>query len=76
MTNLRAALPQNFPFSSSVIVRDGHYDWWLHQGLKDTVLNFAADTPLDWYPVSREVNNVRNEHPDLIRPAPVEKELF
>jgi putative SOS response-associated peptidase YedK len=58
------------------IVRDGHYDWWLREGLKDTVLNFADDTPLDWYPVSREVNNVRNEHPDLIRPAPVERELF
>jgi hypothetical protein len=50
------------------------------------VLNFTADTPLDWYPVSREMNNVRNEHPDLIcraedneggsAPAPVERELF
>ena len=50
-------------------------------GFKETrlaslVLNFADDTPLDWYPVSREVNNVRNEHPDLIRPAPVEREFF
>jgi hypothetical protein len=33
--------------------------------MKDTVLNFADDTPLDWYPVSRELNDVRNEHPDL-----------
>jgi len=23
--------------------------------MKDTVLNFADDTPLDWYPVSREL---------------------
>jgi hypothetical protein len=35
--------------------------------MKDTVLNFAADTPLDWYPVTREVNNVRNEHPDKVK---------
>ena len=33
-------------------------------------------TPLDWYPVSREVSNVRNENPDLIRPVPLERELF
>ena len=44
--------------------------------MKDTVLNCAADAPLDWYPVSREVNNARNEHPDLVRPAPVERGLF
>ena len=44
--------------------------------MKDTVLNLADDTPLDWYPVSREVNNVRNENPDLVRPAPVERGLF
>jgi hypothetical protein len=29
------------------IVRDAHYDWWLREGLKDTVVNFADDTPLD-----------------------------
>jgi hypothetical protein len=28
------------------------------------------------YPVSREVNHVRNEHPGLIRPVPLERELF
>jgi putative SOS response-associated peptidase YedK len=44
--------------------------------MKDTMLNFAVDTPLDWYPVSREVNSIRNENPDLIRPAPMERELF
>jgi putative SOS response-associated peptidase YedK len=67
-----APIHDRMPF----IVRDGHYDWWLREGMKDTVLNFADDTPLDWYPVSREMNNVRNESPDLVRPAPVEKELF
>jgi hypothetical protein len=28
------------------------------------------------YAVSREVNNDRNESPDLVRPAAIEKELF
>jgi putative SOS response-associated peptidase YedK len=50
--------------------------WWLREGMKDTMLNFAVDTPLDWYPVSREVNSIRNENPDLVRPAPMERELF
>ena len=73
-----AAIPSVAPIHNRMpfIVRDGHYDWWLREGMKDTVLNFADDTPLDWYPVSREVNNVRNENPDLIRPVPVERELF
>ena len=73
-----AAIPSVAPIHGRMpfIVRNEHYNWWLGEGLKDTVLNLADDTPLDWYPVSREVNNVRNEHPDLIRPVPVEKELF
>jgi hypothetical protein len=29
-----------------------------------------------FYAVSREVNKVRNESPDLVRPASIEKELF
>ena len=38
------------------IVRDGQADWWLNNdNMKETVLNFPDDTPLDWYPVSREV---------------------
>ena len=73
-----AAIPSVAPIHNRMpfIVRDGHYDWWLREGMKDTALNFADDTPLDWYPVSREVNNVRNENPDLIRPVPLERELF
>ena len=50
--------------------------WWLREGMKDTVLNCADDTPLDWYPVSREVNSGRNESPELVRPVPVERELY
>lgn len=55
-----ARLPRNRQFISSI--------WWLREGMKDTVLNFACDPPLDWHPVSREVNNVRIGHPDLIPP--------
>ena len=28
------------------------------------------------YTVSREANHLRNEHPGLIRPGPLERELF
>ena len=47
---------------------------WLHEGMKDTVLN-SADAVLDRYPVSREVNNVRSENPDLILPVRVERKF-
>ena len=57
------------------IVREEHLDGWLGDAL-ETVLNSPDDTPLESYPVSRAVNNVRNEGPDLIRPAPVERELL
>jgi hypothetical protein len=29
------------------IVRDGHYDYWRREGMKDTELKSAAATPLD-----------------------------
>jgi len=29
-----------------------------------------------WCPVSRALNNVRNEGPELIRPAPVQRDLL
>ena len=67
-----APIHDRMPF----IVRDGHYDWWLRGAMADAVLNCADDTPLDWYPVSREENSGRNESPELVRPVPVERELF
>jgi hypothetical protein len=42
--------------------------WWLREGMKETVLNFADDTPLDWYPVSRKVNNVGTSIPTSFAP--------
>ena len=78
-----APIHDRMPF----IVRDDQFDRWLNdpQSLGSakrsgdgSTLNFQllSEAPLDWYPVSREVNNVRNESPDLVRPAPIEKELF
>jgi len=70
-----APIHDRMPF----IVRDDQLDRWLNNSdseLPSSILHLLDKNPLDFYPVSREVNNVRNEHPGLIRPAPVEKELF
>jgi putative SOS response-associated peptidase YedK len=59
------------------IVAPGAYaNWLLDDNAVATVLERPDETPLDWYPVSREVSNVRNENADLIRPVPLERELF
>jgi putative SOS response-associated peptidase YedK len=71
------------------IVRDDQLERWLNNSdpeLPSSILHLLDKNPLGFYPVSREVNNVRNEHPDLIcraegneggsAPAPVERELF
>jgi putative SOS response-associated peptidase YedK len=78
-----APIHDRMPF----IVRDDQFDRWLNdpqplgsakRSGDGSTLNFQllSEAPLDCYPVSREVNNVRNESPDLVRPAPIEKELF
>lgn len=59
------------------IIAPGAYaSWLLDDNAFATVLERPDETPLDWYPVSRELNNVRIEKADLIRPVPLEKELF
>jgi len=70
-----APMHDRMPF----IVRDDQFDCWLNNSdpqLPSSIHHLLDKYPLDFYPVSREVNNVRNEHPDLIRPALVERELF
>jgi putative SOS response-associated peptidase YedK len=61
-------------------VRSGqpdHYDWWLRDGdLYQSVLNFPHRPEMYWCPVSRALNNVRNEGPELIRPGPVQRDLL
>jgi putative SOS response-associated peptidase YedK len=60
-----------------LIVQPRHYDWWLNEtGLFESVLNNPCRDEMHYCPVSRALNNVRNEEPELIRPAPVQKDLL
>ena len=60
-----------------LMVQPDHYDWWLQESdLYQTVLNHPYRPEMYWCPVSRALNNVRNEGPELIRPAPVQKDLL
>jgi putative SOS response-associated peptidase YedK len=60
-----------------LIVRPQHYHWWLNEGgLFETVLNNPYRPALESRPVNRALNNVRNEGPELIRPAPVQAKLI
>jgi putative SOS response-associated peptidase YedK len=74
-----AAVPSVAPIHNRMpfIVHDDQLVRWLNNSeLRTPNSELLSEAPLDWYPVSREVNNVRNESPDLIRPAPLERELF
>jgi len=60
-----------------LIVQPNHYGWWLNDGeLYQSVLNFPDKEELEYVPVQRELNNVRNEGPDLIRATSIQKDLF
>jgi len=60
-----------------MILNPHSYDWWLQEGdLYQSVLNFPYRPEMYWCPVSRALNNVRAEGPELIRPAPVQKDLL
>ncbi|MES2209528.1 MAG: SOS response-associated peptidase [Chloroflexota bacterium] len=59
-----------------VIVGPESWDRWLDPGLPDPgelhgLLVPAPDDGLEVYPVSRAVNNVRNDGPELIDPLPI-----
>jgi len=60
-----------------LIVQKNHYSWWLQDGeMFESVLNFPDRTELNWLPVQRALNTVGNEGAELIRPAPIQKDLF
>jgi putative SOS response-associated peptidase YedK len=73
-----SAIPSVTPIHTRMpfIVREDQYDRWLGDGPPDALLKSPDETPLNFYPVGREVNHVRKENPDLILPVPVEPELF
>jgi putative SOS response-associated peptidase YedK len=49
-------------------VQPEHYHWWLaSDGLFQSVLNAPDKNELNWHPVSRALNNVRNEGPELLK---------
>ncbi|HXE41864.1 MAG TPA: SOS response-associated peptidase [Candidatus Baltobacteraceae bacterium] len=60
-----------------LIVHPNHYDWWLKDGgLFETVLKNPYRPALEWCPVNRALNSVRNEGAKLIRPTPIQKDLI
>lgn len=58
------------------IVQGGHYGWWFDETMYKTVLGIPDREELNYCPVQRELNNVRNEGAELIRPAMERKGLF
>jgi putative SOS response-associated peptidase YedK len=54
-----------------VILDSECFNWWM-MGPKDEVGQLLVPCPseeLEAYPISRQVNNPRNEGPELLRPA-------
>jgi hypothetical protein len=51
-----------------LIVQPQHYGWWVYgDGNFEGVLNHPDKDELNWLPVSKAINNTRNEGADLIR---------
>ena len=60
-----------------LILREDALDQWLEiSDFNFQISNLLDDSDLSHYPVSREVNNVRNEHAGLVAQAATEPELF
>ena len=66
-----ASVHNRMPF----IVQPGQYELWL-SGDFQSVLQTPDKQELKATPVQRELNNVKNEGAELIRPVPSQKELF
>lgn len=58
------------------IVSESHYDWWMRDSkLFETVLGIPDKRELEFCPVQRALNNVRNEGAELIRPSVMQSDL-
>lgn len=53
-----------------IIAPHGYDKWLLDDNAVASMLERPDTTPLDWYPVSQDLNDVRNDYPDLIKPVP------
>ncbi len=53
-----------------LIVQPEHYGWWVRaEGNFEGVLKFLDKEELNWHPVNRALNNVRNEGAELLKPV-------
>jgi putative SOS response-associated peptidase YedK len=60
-----------------LIVQPQHYAGWLSEGeMFQTVLSLPDKEELNARAVRRELNNVRNEGEELIKPAPIQQGLL
>lgn len=59
-----------------LIVQPSHYNWWLGDGLFESVLNNPDREELNWCPVQRSLNKVGTEGAELIRPAAMQGSLL
>src|SRR5471030_2630017 len=50
------------------VVRESAYEDWLARDWYDSMIASPDDTPFDFVPVQRALNNVRNEGAHLIKP--------
>ncbi len=58
------------------VVRESAYEDWLARDWYDSMIASPDDTPFDFVPVQRELNNVRNEGAHLIKPGLLQGEMF
>jgi len=77
LTRVPVAPVNRFHDRMPLVIKPEFYERWLRgDGMVDTIIERPDDTPFDFMPVQRELNNVRNEGPHLIRPGVMQGELL
>lgn len=59
-----------------VVKPEFYRDWLETNGSLDTIIDRPDETPFDFVPVQRELNNVKNEGAHLIKPGLLQAELL